>query len=340
MSDAGLAHEPTCPDDPLDIALLLNDMPLFAGAANEALADLVPAFERLELDAGELLWRQGTPVDGLHVIISGEAQVCRRLPGERELELARIGAGDVLGEIPLLGGGTHSASVRALTPASLLFLDRAEFNARMQARQPGALELRRRIVAIACDRLRRLHGGLISAAVEAGAHEPVASDVAAFSRAGPPPGCEVDAAPLEYVLRLPLFRGLNAALVATLLEVGRTLHVPRGCVILAEGTRPTTFYVTLNGAVEDVLAQGMLRYRVSFAGPGRSFGFLGLLDGGRATTHSIARERATILAIEQNDFEALIHSSGERVRAFAAAVESDLMATLREASARCAGGRA
>src|SRR5215213_8589414 len=141
MSDAGLAAVPMREDDPVDVALLLGDMPLFAGTPKDELTGFASAFERLELEAGELLWRQGTPVDGLHVIVSGEAQICRRLPGERELELARIGAGEVLGEIPLLGGGTHSASVRALTPASLLFLDRAEFNARMQSREPGALEL-------------------------------------------------------------------------------------------------------------------------------------------------------------------------------------------------------
>jgi CRP-like cAMP-binding protein len=331
MSDAGLADLPMLPGDPSDVALLLADMSLFAGMPKGELADFASAFERVELEAGEVLWRQATPVDGLHVIVSGEGQVCRRLPGERELEIARIGPGDVLGEIPLLGGGTHSATVRALTPASLLFLDRSEFTARMHSRQPGALELRRRIVAIACDRLRRLYDGLVAMAVEAGARGPLPPDVAAPGSVGSPPGCEVEPPPLEYVLRLPLFRGLNPELVSALLQVGTTLHVPRGCVIVAEGTRPSAFYVTLNGAVEEVLAHGMSKCRVSFAGPGRAFGFLGLLDGGRATMNAIARERSTILAIGQHDFDTLLRAGEERSRAFAAAVESDLMLSLREA---------
>ena len=273
------------------------------------------------------MWRQGTPVDGLHVVVSGEAQVCRRLPGERELELARIGPGDVLGEIPLLDGGTHSASVRALTPASLLFLDRAEFDARMLSRQPGALELRRRIVAIACDRLRRAHGALI----EPGAEPPLGrwqTRPAAWARQ---PGTEVAQPPLGYVARLPLFRDMPAALVATLLEVGATRHMPRGEVVVRAGATPATFYLTLNGAVEDVLAAGAAEIRVGFAGPGRAFGYLGLLDGGMATATSVARERSTILAIGAAEFRTLLQAGDGRPGTFATAVERDLMIGLRQA---------
>ncbi len=326
MSEPDVAIVAASPDEAQDIALLLGDMPLFAGIPLDELADLASAFTRLALAPGELLWRQNSDVDGLHVIVDGEAQVCRRLPGERELELARIGAGDVLGEVPLLGGGTHSASVRALSSVRLLFLDRAEFAARMLSRQPGALELRRRIVAIACDRLRDLHGALAESAA--------ARDDAVGSPPPAPPAtapvADVPAPSVAYVARLPLFRDAPA-LATMLLQAGRTVHVPRGGVLVWAGELPTAFHVTLNGAVEDVLASGSERLRVSLAGPGRAFGYLGLLDGGAATMTSVARERSTILTIAAERFETLRNGTDERSRAFEAAVQSDLMLSLRDA---------
>lgn len=326
MSDAGAAVVAPFPDNVPEIARLLDEMPLFGRMPSEELVDFASAFNRLTLDAGELLWRQGTAVEGLHVVVDGEAQVCRALPGERELELARIGAGDVLGEIPLLGGGTHSASVRALSPMALLFLDREEFNSRMLARQPGALELRRRIVAIACDRLRRLHHALALSA-------PSAADgrVLAPARVPSARGTAATLPPLEYVSRLPLFRRLNSHCVSMLLELGRAVHVPRGHLFVDEGAHPPAFFITLRGAVEDVLQAGGSELRVGLCGPGRAFGYLGLLDGSTASVASVARERSTVLAIDAQRFAGMMSACEGRARAFRDAVEADLMLSLRDA---------
>jgi CRP-like cAMP-binding protein len=48
------------------------------------------------------------------VLVGGEVRVSRSLPGQRELAVARLGPGAVMGEIPLLGGGSHSATVHAV----------------------------------------------------------------------------------------------------------------------------------------------------------------------------------------------------------------------------------
>ncbi len=311
---------------------LLAAIPLFHGLSDDDLADFASAFKRIELDAGEILWRQTTPSDGLYVLLEGIVHVCRRLPGERELELARLGAGEVLGELPLLGGGTRTATVRALGPCSLLFLSRPEFEARTASGQQSALELRRRIVAIACARLRRR---LAEFAATVDAIEP--------RRAGPTerPRSEPVAAvpPISYLSRLAMFEQLELELVADLLARGRLLCVPRGHVVQHVGTQPQACYVTLNGAVEDVPRRG--DPRVGFAGPGRAFGYVGLLDGEPAPVSSVARERSLILAIDRDDFARLLRSPGARSRAFAAAIEADLIRSLdiaERARSRMAAG--
>jgi CRP-like cAMP-binding protein len=320
---AAVAAVPTT--DAGDLASLLGAVPLFAGMSDEELADFASVFKPLELEAGDVLWRQATEVDGLHVLLSGEAQVCRRLPGEREYEVARVGPGAAMGEIPLMGGGTHSATVRALSACSLVFLHRDEFNGRVMARRPSALVLKRRIVEIACARLRHTHHRL-AASIERLDGAPV--ERIAVTQPSP----RIVAPPaFAYVRRLAAFRQMDAAFVAELFEHGETLQFDRRHVVVPEGAAAHTCYFTLNGAVEDVLRRGERMIRVGFAGPGRAFGYLGLLDGGPATAISVARERTVVLAIAAEDFTFMFQGGHDQGRAFAAAVERDLMTTLRMA---------
>jgi CRP-like cAMP-binding protein len=308
-----------------EVATALSGVALFDGFGEGDLADFAAAFRRIELARHETLWQQGTPADGLYVLLDGEVRVCRRLPGERELELTRLGPGEVMGELPLLGGGTRRATVRAVRPCTVLFLSRAEFEAHAMSGQPRALELRHRIVAIACQRLRRTYSALAAtvgpaAPLGAGPHETPPRELVA---AGAPPR--------TYLSRLPLFRALEPDLVAELVGRGKVLAAPRGRVLQHEGVRAKACYVTLNGAVEDVIRRGTAELRVGFTGPGHAFGYLGLLDDGSAPVSSVTRERCVLLAIAGEHFEMLQREPGARSRAFAAAIEADLIRSLEVA---------
>ena len=325
MSEPLRARTPPVLDEAGDLAAALGAVPLFAGLPDEELLDLASVFRPVELRAGEELWRQAAPVTGLHVLLSGEALVTRRLPGEREVEVARLGPGAVMGEIPLLGGGTHSASVRADGPCSLVVLRRKDFHARMQSGRPGALMLKRRIVEITCARVRADHAWL---AASIGDDAAPMDDTPALSRLAFRGRAVASPSP-AYVSRLPFFRRLGAELVPALLDRGQALQVAPGCVILGTGEQAGHCYLTLNGAVEDVLPRGTQTIRVRFAGPGRAFGHLGLLDGGPASATSVARERAVVLAIAAQDFHAMLEGTDDLSRAFTAAIEHELMDVLR-----------
>jgi CRP-like cAMP-binding protein len=325
MSELGYAGTPSPVDEAGDLAAALGAVPLFAGMPDEDLLDLASVFKHVELRAGEVLWRQAAPVDGLHVLLSGEARVTRRLPGEREIEVARLGPGSVMGEIPLLGGGAHSATVRADAGCSLVFLPRKDFHARMQSGRPSALMLKRRIVEIACARIRSDHASL-AAAIGGGA----APANGTRAPAAPVTGGQVAARPSSaYASRLPFFRRLGAELVPSLLDRGETLWIAPRSVLLEEGETASHCYLMLNGAVEDVLRRGTRTVRVRFAGPGRALCHLGLLDGGPASAASVARERTVVLAIAAQEFHAMVEGRDELSRAFAGAIEHDLMDVLR-----------
>jgi CRP-like cAMP-binding protein len=136
-----------------------------------------------------------------------------------------------------------------------------------------------------------------------------------------------------YVLRLPFFRAYGESEFAELVRSCRLAVVSQGEPILHEGSQPTTCYVTLNGAVEEVIRRGSDSVRVRLCGPGRAFGYPGLIDGLPSTVSIVTRERSLLLAVPSGRFEALFHGATISSYAFFNAVERDLMTALRQAQA-------
>jgi len=65
--------------------------------------------------------------DRIYIIASGQAEVVREDNG-REVSLARLGAGEYLGEMALLNQTTRNATVRCLEALDVLSIHKREFN--------------------------------------------------------------------------------------------------------------------------------------------------------------------------------------------------------------------
>lgn len=84
---------------------------------------LVHRFDPQVIEAGTTVLAEGQEGERLHVIVSGDAEVRRG-----GVVLARLGSGDVFGEMSLLGRKPAVADVVALTRTVTLTLDRARFD--------------------------------------------------------------------------------------------------------------------------------------------------------------------------------------------------------------------
>jgi CRP-like cAMP-binding protein len=303
----------------------LATVPLLDGLPEEELAELLRILRRRELAAGEILWREGDPAAGMLVIVDGSVSVSLRLPGERTIEVTRLGRGEVLGEIPLLDGGRHSATARVVEPASLLALSRADFAALVSRSHPTAFALKRRIALVACARLRRQLADL-AASIGPDPDEPAAEPQPAPAElefVGPPNS--------GYVRRLATFRDFDALALWGFLTAGRFARCPPGRALIAEGATSTACYLTMNGAVEKVIVRGGRRIRVGLAGPGQAFGYESLIDGGPSPVAAITRERTLLLVLPQEPFERLFHGEKSGSHEFLDVVLRDLMAAQRQA---------
>lgn len=99
------------------------------------------------LSGGRHLFRAGEPAEALYLLRSGSLGV---FDGPTTL-VHQVAAGECVGEVSLLSGGTHHLSVRALRDCELLRLDRSAFEALIESHPRAMLDVTR----VAIDRLLR-----------------------------------------------------------------------------------------------------------------------------------------------------------------------------------------
>jgi CRP-like cAMP-binding protein len=128
---------------------------LFRGIDEGAIDACVACLRVRRYRRDETVFHQGDPGDALHVIASGAVKIVLPSPDAAEPAiLATLVQGDFFGELAVLDGEPHSASVVALEPTETLVLGRADFE-RLFETEPG---LRRALVGSLARELRRLTG--------------------------------------------------------------------------------------------------------------------------------------------------------------------------------------
>jgi CRP-like cAMP-binding protein len=102
----------------------LKKLAFFAELPETLVWHLARAVERRELAADELLFEEGQPRDLLAIILSGTLSIEHDAAGQ-PMQIAALGAGEVIGESILLEDGEHSSTGRALQPTAVLFFRKA-----------------------------------------------------------------------------------------------------------------------------------------------------------------------------------------------------------------------
>jgi CRP-like cAMP-binding protein len=103
---------------------ILKNVPLFAGLDAKAIEALAGFTFSKKFEAGELIVEEGRTGNGLFIIVTGSAEVIKGLPTAQPRVVAKLGAGEPIGEMALLGEWPRTASVRALEPTECIGVDR------------------------------------------------------------------------------------------------------------------------------------------------------------------------------------------------------------------------
>ena len=136
-----------------DKADVLKKVPLFSGLSRRHLDLVAREADEVKEEAGTVLTKQGGLGLEFLLILDGGARV------ERDGKvIARLGPGDVFGEMSLIDGLPRSATVIAESPTVLLVIQARSFRSLLDT-VPG---LQRKLLITLCARLRAADARLAS----------------------------------------------------------------------------------------------------------------------------------------------------------------------------------
>ncbi len=105
------------------IAALLKDFSIFESLEARHIDDIVPYLKVKKYQKGERIISRGDPGEHLYIILAGKVEVL----SDEDLHMAFLEKGDVFGEMSLLSGDPVGATVGAVEPTPILYLNSRDF---------------------------------------------------------------------------------------------------------------------------------------------------------------------------------------------------------------------
>ena len=138
----------------INLAQVLGKTALLSSLSEAELQQLAARTVRKLYSAGEWLFSEGEPCNGMHIVARGKVRIFKTSVGGREQVLAVEGPGGSVAELPVFDGGPYPASVVALEDTEIAFIARRDFQDYCIEHPEVALK----VLAVVGSRLRRLVG--------------------------------------------------------------------------------------------------------------------------------------------------------------------------------------
>lgn len=136
----------------VDLATVLARTELLKSLSQPELQMLAAHAVRRQFTAGELLFSEGEPCNGLHVIARGKIRIFKTSMSGREQVLAMNGPGETIAELPVFDGGPYPASAAAVEDSEIAFISQRDFRSYCLEHPEVALK----VLSVVGERLRRL----------------------------------------------------------------------------------------------------------------------------------------------------------------------------------------
>jgi CRP-like cAMP-binding protein len=130
--------------------ILLADVDLFRGIAEDDLDALIAGVEHRSFSRGDVIFTEGDEPTELFVVVSGRIAMANKSIDGRESVVALMERGDLFGEMPLFDGLARSAEARVLEPSDVVAIPYAPLRQLYESRP----ELLWNVVALLAIRLR------------------------------------------------------------------------------------------------------------------------------------------------------------------------------------------
>jgi CRP/FNR family cyclic AMP-dependent transcriptional regulator len=131
---------------------LLKAVPYFHVLDENVLAQVAREVVARRYEVGEIIFLEGEPDAGLHLVVEGLCKVYRLSEGGREHVLATLGQGDSCNEVPVVDGGPNPANFAAIEDSTVWVIS-AEALTRLRRQYPILNEMIIKNLAMRCRQL-------------------------------------------------------------------------------------------------------------------------------------------------------------------------------------------
>lgn len=129
---------------PPDDRELLRRIPLFSALAEDDLDWIAGASDTVELATGDVVAAEGDDGNALFAIATGELEVVKR-SRSADVPIARLGPGEIVGEMAVLEGLPRNATVRAVAPSRVIRIGRDTVLGLVRTRPSAAMSIIRTV---------------------------------------------------------------------------------------------------------------------------------------------------------------------------------------------------
>jgi CRP-like cAMP-binding protein len=142
---------------------------------------LVGAGRSVDIPDGQAIIREGEPIDSLFFVTGGELRVTT---GAGSVELARLGTGEVVGEISYIDDRPPTATVTAVQDARVLAITRRVLTDKLESDPRFAARFYKALATFLADRLRQTLRQVEGSSEAQGLDELDLDDLHSVSQAG------------------------------------------------------------------------------------------------------------------------------------------------------------
>jgi CRP/FNR family cyclic AMP-dependent transcriptional regulator len=271
----------------------IKSIPLFEFVTAQDLIEVLRLLRPVELEAGQLLFREGEPGRAMWVLGPGvEVSVTSTAGAARPVAVGYARTGDVLGEMALVDDGPRSGTALVTRGGHAHELDAQAFHAMRSTFTPAAFRVLRKLAVDLCARLRQTDARIVESSSSGIRTPPL------------PPGRRPE---VDTLSRFPAFSALPQVVKFALAQQLDLLELPGVTPLFAEGEPADGAYFLLEGEV----SVGRNGKTLSNLPAGAMFGIVACVDDGARSASCVTTGPATLLRMARRDFDTLF-ASGHR----------------------------
>ncbi|MGD2052611.1 MAG: cyclic nucleotide-binding domain-containing protein [Gammaproteobacteria bacterium] len=134
-----------------------SHFPLGAELEADEIKALANVISTMRLNGNDILIKEGTIDDALHIVINGRLAATRNTGGDEYVTLHVLHGGDIAGAMGFIDGTEHSATLRALCDTEVYTLERSAFESLLESHPALVYKVMRSIIRSVHSTLMRMN---------------------------------------------------------------------------------------------------------------------------------------------------------------------------------------